>query len=145
MIYSPAVMVIRHDDGSWVRPFEIDILTSAAVNAGAVRQKRHLAIQRGQEVIYSEAEMEERIRATMKERMARLLYLFEVQGTKNLVLGSFGTGVFKNKVEMVVELWAELLIGEDARYRKSFDRIVFGVIDNETYVKFAQRFGTETS
>ncbi|KAF9012724.1 hypothetical protein BDQ17DRAFT_1498306 [Cyathus striatus] len=31
---------------------------------------------------------------TMKERMARVLYLFEKQGIRNVVLGSFGTGCF---------------------------------------------------
>jgi uncharacterized protein (TIGR02452 family) len=136
-------MVFRNDAGGWVRPFEIDILTSPAVNAGVVRQKRQMAIDQGKQVLYSEADMESRIRATMKERMARLLYLFESHGVKNLVLGSFGTGAFKNKVDMVVDLWTELLLGEDARFGKSFDRVVFGVIDNATFVKFAEKFGTE--
>ncbi|KAJ3558597.1 hypothetical protein NP233_g11477 [Leucocoprinus birnbaumii] len=143
MIYSPSVMVIRSDAGNWVAPFEIDILTSPAVNAGVVRQKRQQALDRGQQVTYTEADMETRIRDTMKERMARVLYLFETQGVKNLVLGSFGTGAFKNKVEMVVDIWSELLLGDDSRFGRSFDRVVFGVIDNPTFVKFAERFGTD--
>ncbi|KAJ3563496.1 hypothetical protein NP233_g8908 [Leucocoprinus birnbaumii] len=143
MIYSPSVMVIRSDAGNWVAPFEIDILTSPAVNAGVVRQKRQQALDRGQQVTYTEADMETRIRDTMKERMARVLYLFETQGVKNLVLGSFGTGAFKNKVEMVVDTWSELLLGDGSRFGRSFDRVVFGVIDNPTFVKFAERFGTD--
>lgn len=142
IIYSPSVLVFRNDAGTWVRPFEIDILTSPAVNAGVVRQKRQQAIDRDQTITYSEADMETRIYETMKERMARVLYLFETQGVKNLVLGSFGTGAFKNKVGMVIDIWAELLLGEGSRFGKSFDRVVFGVIDNETFVKFAQKFGT---
>lgn len=141
MIYSPSVIVFRNDSGGWVRPYEIDVLTSPAVNAGVVRQKRKQALDRLQEVD-SEIDMELKIRATMKERMGRLLYLFELQGVRNLALGSFGTGVFKNSVNMVVDLWAELLVGEDSRFGRSFERVVFGVIGHETYVKFAEKFGT---
>lgn len=142
MIYSPSVLVFRNDAGGWIDPYEIDVLTSPAVNAGVVRQKRQQALQKEQNAD-SESVMEDKIRATMKERMARLLYLFEVQGVRNLVLGSFGTGVFKNSVDMVVDLWAELLVGEKARFGRSFERVVFGVLGNGTYVKFADRFGTE--
>ncbi|KAF5354627.1 hypothetical protein D9756_005656 [Leucocoprinus leucothites] len=49
IIYSPSVLVFRNDAGTWVRPFEIDILTSPAVNAGVVRQKRQQAIDRARQ------------------------------------------------------------------------------------------------
>lgn len=39
MVYSPAIVLIRNDKGHWKRPIDVDILTSAAVNAGEVRQK----------------------------------------------------------------------------------------------------------
>jgi len=35
MIYSPGVLIFRDDDGGWVEPLEVDILTSPAVNAGS--------------------------------------------------------------------------------------------------------------
>ncbi|EKM81260.1 hypothetical protein AGABI1DRAFT_112930 [Agaricus bisporus var. burnettii JB137-S8] len=144
MIYSPSVRVFRTDPGDWIEPYEIDILTSPAVNAGVVWQKRQKALKEGKDAI-SESATESKIRAVMKERMARLLYLFEIQGVRNIVLGSFGTGAFRNSVDMVVGLWAELLIGEEARFNKSFERVVFGVLGNETYLKFADRFGTEAA
>ncbi|KAI0314620.1 hypothetical protein OF83DRAFT_423843, partial [Amylostereum chailletii] len=39
MIYSPAVTVFRDDSGGWLAPYQIDVLTSPAVNAGDVRDK----------------------------------------------------------------------------------------------------------
>jgi uncharacterized protein (TIGR02452 family) len=144
MIYSPSVLVFRTDAGDWINPYEIDILTSPAVNAGVVWQKRQKALDEGKDVI-SESAVQDKIRAVMKERMARLLYLFEIQGVRNIVLGSFGTGAFKNSVDMVVDFWSELLLGEETRFGKSFDRVVFGVIGNETYLRFADKFGTEAA
>lgn len=49
------------------------------------------------------------IAATMHERIARILYLFHLQGAKHLVLGSFGTGVFQNSVELIARIFRDLL------------------------------------
>ncbi|KAL0072547.1 hypothetical protein AAF712_000310 [Marasmius tenuissimus] len=132
MIYSPGVVVFRDDDGKWVEPLQVDVLTSPAVNAGEVRQR----IKESD----SETEMEEKIEKEMAERMSRILYLFEIKGTRNIVLGSFGTGVFQNKVEMVTRLWAELLIKPGARFHNTFDRVVFAVVGGGAFVKFKEVF-----
>ncbi|EAU93089.1 hypothetical protein CC1G_06809 [Coprinopsis cinerea okayama7 len=89
----------------------------------------------------TDSEIESAITRTMYERMARLLYLFELQGVKNLVLGSFGTGVFQNKVDIVASLWVELVMKEGARFRWSFDRVLFAVIGDETFKTFQRVFG----
>ena len=39
MVYSPGIVLIRDDDGEWRSPVEVDVLTSAAVNAGEIRRK----------------------------------------------------------------------------------------------------------
>jgi hypothetical protein len=38
MVYSPAVVLFRGDMGDWKKPIDVDVLTSAAVNAGDVRE-----------------------------------------------------------------------------------------------------------
>jgi hypothetical protein len=38
---------------------------------------------------------EVRIDAAMKEKMVRVLFLFNQRGIRNVVLGSFGAGVFR--------------------------------------------------
>ena len=39
MVYSPAVLLLRDDHGNWRSPVEVDVLTSAAVNAGEIRSE----------------------------------------------------------------------------------------------------------
>ncbi|KAI0300448.1 hypothetical protein B0F90DRAFT_1810358 [Multifurca ochricompacta] len=127
MIFSPAVLVLRDDAGAWVPPYQIEVVTSAAVNAGVVRERAGDAP--GQDTAA-------RIEGTMRERMARILFLFEKQGLRNIVLGSFGTGVFRNDVSMVADIWFDLLAEEGARFMHSFDRVVFGIIDKQTVERF---------
>ncbi|KAI0698311.1 hypothetical protein C8T65DRAFT_13669 [Cerioporus squamosus] len=107
MIYSPGVTVFRADNGDFVEPYSIDVLTSPAVNAGVARKTLFGRV--------AGPNVESKIEQAMRERMARVLYLFEQQGVKHLVLGSFGTGVFKNKVDTVASIWADLLAGDNAR------------------------------
>jgi hypothetical protein len=49
----------------------------------------------------------------MQERIARILYLFQLQGAKHIVLGSFGTGVFQNSVELIARIFRDLLCDEE--------------------------------
>ncbi|TFK74677.1 hypothetical protein BDN72DRAFT_893018 [Pluteus cervinus] len=176
MIYSPRVALIREDRGAWMVPIEVDVLTSPAVNTGVVRRQlrprkkkdeteednnandeddaaegndsdNHDQTEPAGGPVVTEAELEARIEAAMRERMARILYLFEKKGVKNLVLGSFGTGVFKNKVDMVARLWVELLLGkkegeelQKARFARSFDRVFFAVIHEPTFKTFVRVF-----
>ena len=84
--------------------------------------------------------MEGKIETAMRERMARVLFLFERQGVRHLVLGSFGTGVFKNKVDTVASIWADLLVGDNARFAHSFEHVVFAVLGRDTYDTFRDVF-----
>jgi uncharacterized protein (TIGR02452 family) len=131
MIYSPSVIVLRDDAGAWVPPHQIEIVTSAAVNAGVVRQRA------GED---AGPDTGARIEGVMRERMARVLFLLEKQGIRNIVLGSFGTGVFRNDVSMIADIWFDLLAEEGARFIHSFDRVVFGIIDKRTVARFKAVF-----
>jgi uncharacterized protein (TIGR02452 family) len=135
MIYSPGVTVFRDDEGEVTAPVEIDVLTSAAVNAGIVREKV---------TSVDSDELEQRIERQMRERMGRLLYLFERQGVKNLILGSFGTGVFKNNRVMVANIWADLLSVPDARFKNSFDQVLFAIMGTITYDTIKDTFHERT-
>ncbi|KAL1756715.1 hypothetical protein FB107DRAFT_210943 [Schizophyllum commune] len=128
MIYSPSILVFRTDDGRWLPPYEVDILTSPAVNAGVVRQKNNGRV--------SDEDIEGDIGMAMRERMGRVLFLFEQEGVRDIVLGSFGTGVFKNNVQMVAGIWVDLLFEETARFRNSFDRVAFAILGTPTFEDF---------
>jgi hypothetical protein len=134
MIYSPRVVLFRDDRGNWNEPLEVDILVSAAVNAGLVRRKLR----------ETGSTDESMLEAAMRERMARVLFLFERQGVKDLVLGSFGTGVFRNKVDLVATIWADLLSIDGARFKDSFNRVVFAILDEKTFDEFRETFEKRT-
>ncbi|TDL14760.1 hypothetical protein BD410DRAFT_796972 [Rickenella mellea] len=132
MIYSPGVLFFRHDSGEWLKPIEVDVVTSPAVNAGVVRREARKAGK--------PERADSQIEPVMRERMARILHLFEMNGVRNLVLGSFGTGVFKNDIKMVPRIWADLLGREGSRFEKSFEEVVFAILDKETFTKFEEAF-----
>lgn len=52
----------------------------------------------------------------MRECMVRILFLFEQQGIQNIVLSSFGTGVFCNNVSMIADIRGAALINFDLGY-----------------------------
>ncbi|KAJ7653825.1 hypothetical protein B0H17DRAFT_1146935 [Mycena rosella] len=149
MIYTRDVQLFRSDAGDWVSPTRVDVLTSAAVNAGEVRRREGTG-KDGIKAYFkpvaapaaSAATVESAIEDLMKERMGRVLFLFEKENTQDLVLGSFGTGVFQNKVPMVARLWAELLAAPNARFKNSFQRVVFAIIDQKTCAIFKEVFNS---
>ncbi|KDQ12133.1 hypothetical protein BOTBODRAFT_135022 [Botryobasidium botryosum FD-172 SS1] len=135
IVYSPGVVVFRDDSGGWTEPLEVDVLTCAAVNAGEVRRS-----PRGRS-----SGAEDKIEREMTERMGRLLYLFEKEGVKDIVLGSFGTGVFRNNVSVIARMWADLLAVPGARFGSSFERVMFAIIDERTLAEFETAFNARTS
>jgi uncharacterized protein (TIGR02452 family) len=131
MIYSPNISIFRDDDGNWTYPFPVDVLSCAAVNAGEVRKELNVPISSGLEV---------GIEKEMSERMGRILYLFEKNGVRNIILGTFGTGVFRNNIATVARIWAHLLLVPEARFKDSFDRIIFAISGEETFAEFQSAF-----
>ncbi|KAJ6497563.1 hypothetical protein C8R45DRAFT_983419 [Mycena sanguinolenta] len=162
MIYTRGVQLFRSDDGEWVAPTTVDVLTSAAVNAGVVREREGGGDEKkkmggGIKAYFKPVattgsssspppqaappkDVEKAIEDVMRERMGRILYLFENEGTQILVLGSFGTGVFRNKVPMVAKLWVELLVAPSARFKHSFRHVMFAIIDEKTCMVFREVF-----
>lgn len=132
MIYSPNVLLLRDDDGQWLRPICADVLTSPAVNTKVVKQSLL-----GRLAPKSEMAKVERV---MRERAARALYAFERSGVRHLVLGAWGCGVFGNDVRMVAGVWADLLAKDGARFKRSFDRIVFAILGQEMFREFEAAF-----
>ena len=132
MIYSPSVAIFRDDNGGWLCPYHVDIITSPAVNAGLVRKLRL-------------PDTEKKILSSMKERMGRILALFERSGIRNLVLGSFGTGVFQNDIGSLAKIWGELLVAPGSRFADSFDQVIFAIPDSYTREKFEMGFNAGAS
>jgi len=132
MIYSPKVTIFRDDEGRWAPKFEIDVLSCAAVNVNMVLNIANDANKPATMV---------NIEKEMAERMGRILFLFERAKVRNVILGAFGTGSFYNDVATVARIWAQLLVVPSARFKKSFDRVIFAVMGKPTYDLFNDAFG----
>jgi uncharacterized protein (TIGR02452 family) len=129
-IYSPAVPVIKDDEGELLdEPYLCGFVTSPAVNVGAIRGNEH-----------------ESVRDEMRARVEKVLAIMAGHGHDAAVLGAWGCGVFKNDPELIAELFAKALRG---KYSGAFAKVVFAILDSseEKYFlgPFAGRFGSVNS
>ncbi len=115
MIYSPSVPVFRNDNDELLStPYVASIITAPAVNAGALRNNEPHHISKISEI--------------MLGRIAKVLSLAVVHGHRQLVLGAWGCGVFKNDPASVAD-WFHRCLREDNTFRGAFDTVVFAVLD----------------
>ena len=112
-IYSPNVVFFRDEHFRLMEePVTASVLTIPAVNMGQVRLK---------------GEDEETARHVMYRRMRLVLSIFAEKGAKNLVLGAYGCGVFRNDPVQIALWWKELLAGGLGAY---FESIFHAVLDH---------------
>jgi uncharacterized protein (TIGR02452 family) len=129
MILSPNCPVFRDDSGSLLEePQLVSFITSAAPNAGAVAENQPQDLPRIAEVL--------------RRRSEYVLALAAAHGYKQLVLGAWGCGVFRNDPAMVADAFVALLRGP---WRGRFDRVLFSVLDTsasqETFAAFQRAVG----
>ncbi|MEU9274113.1 TIGR02452 family protein [Streptomyces sp. NPDC048342] len=115
VIHSPAVPVFRDDRGALLaEPWRAGFLTAAAPNAGVIRRT---APERAGE-----------LPDVLAVRAGRVLEVAAAHGYRRLVLGAWGCGVFQNDPAQVAGAFRELL-GPGGRFARTFEHVVFGVLD----------------
>ncbi|MEU8437949.1 TIGR02452 family protein [Streptomyces sp. NPDC029216] len=113
VIHSPGVPVFRDDRGDLLEtPFRAGFLTCPAPNAGTIRRQ--------------EPERAPEIPAALARRAGRVLETAALHGYRELVLGAWGCGVFRNDPAEVAQAFRRPLTG---RFAGTFDRVVFAVLD----------------
>jgi hypothetical protein len=80
------------------------------------------------------------IEQTMYDRISRILHLFQLHQTPHLILGSFGTGVFRNRTDLIANIFVDLLIKPGARFKDVFKTVVFAILGKETVRVFSGIF-----
>ncbi|MHC5540327.1 TIGR02452 family protein [Singulisphaera rosea] len=114
MILSPGCPIFRDDDGKLLdEPQLAAFITSAAPNAGAAADNRPAELPS--------------IPGVFRRRSEYVLALAASRGYRQLVLGAWGCGVFRNDPNVVAESFASHLC--HGRCSSQFDRIVFSVLD----------------
>ena len=114
VIYSPGVPVFRGDDGALLdEPYPVSFITAAAPNLGAILANQPAAAAG--------------VPAVLAARAERVLAVAAAHGHRELVLGAWGCGVFRNDPAVVAATFAGCL----ARARGLFDHVVFAVLDHQ--------------
>lgn len=108
MVYCPGVPIFKDKNGLLPCPKVAAFVASPAVNAGVVRVSSGVVGQ------------------TMLRRMAQILRVMHLNGHTNIVLGSYGCGVFKNDIRQVARHFADLLQGP---FKGCFETVRFACID----------------
>ncbi|MEZ0066334.1 uncharacterized protein (TIGR02452 family) [Streptacidiphilus sp. MAP12-20] len=115
VIWSPDVPVHRGEGGELLaRPFPVSFLTCPAPNAGALLRR--------------EPDAGPRIREALTRRSGRVLGAAAQEGARQLVLGAWGCGVFRNDPREVAEAFA-VWLAPGGDYAGAFERVVFAVWD----------------
>ena len=131
MILSPGCSIFRDDSGALLdEPHLAAFITSAAPNAGAAANNRPEELAQIPDVF--------------ERRCEYVLALAASQGYKNLVLGAWGCGVFRNDPEIVAKAFAAHLRGV---WFGRFDHVAFSVLDTsasqDTFSAFQRAFREE--
>jgi uncharacterized protein (TIGR02452 family) len=118
VIHSPAVPVFRDDRGRLLdAPCAVGFLTAAAPNAGVIRR--------------TAPDRADALPRALAVRAERVLETAAAEGYDRLVLGAWGCGVFQNDPVQVAGAFRALL-GPGGRFARTFEHVVFGILDRTT-------------
>lgn len=111
IIFVPDVPFFRDDCYEYLEePVLLSVVTAPAPNAGA---------------FLGDGGTQGDLEVVLHRRAGMVLAVAEEHGVRNLVLGAWGCGVFRNDPEVVADAFGSWI--ESPRFRGSFDRIVFGI------------------
>lgn len=115
IVYSPNVPVFRDNDGDLIDPYCVSFISCPAVNAGgAIKNKITL----------------QEINTTMYDRLDRLFSVAAYHQPDVFVLGSWGCGILKNDINIVVNYMMKLLT---TKYAGVFKQVTFSLSSENNY------------
>jgi uncharacterized protein (TIGR02452 family) len=114
IIYSKPIYVFKDDYGQNIDPVECEVITCAAPNYSfdKIDVKKH--------------------REIMTMRFIKILKSAIANDQRNLLLGAWGCGVFKNPADINAQIFREVLDS----FSTYFDDIIFAIPDSENYQTF---------
>ncbi len=129
IIYSPQVPWFRTQSRKLLENvFLASVITAPAPNAGQVLRR--------------DATAWPTIEKTLRHRAGLVLAVAKENGHRNVLLGAWGCGVFRNKPSMVADAFGRWFTRSE--FEGCFDRVIFGVYDTsrnkETLKAFQSRF-----
>lgn len=117
LIYSPNVPFFRDENLSLLdEPYLLSVITSPAPNVGAQLQR--------------EANIDKKIQTVVESRSRDILFAAKQHHHRNLVLGAWGCGIFRNDPKLVAQAFLKNL--KHVWFSGSFDHIVFAIYEFST-------------
>lgn len=116
IIYSNPIYVFKDDNGNDIEPIECNVITCAAPNYNfeAIDLNAHIKI--------------------MTKRFTKVIMSAISNNSKNLLLGAWGCGVFKNPPDINAQIFREVL----EQYSNYFNNIIFAIPDDRNYNIFSR-------
>lgn len=108
-----------------INPFTVDVVTIPALNLNPNAKYDDLNIISDYDIL-------------MKDKIRLMFHLASKNGCRNIILGAWGCGVFKNNPIDVANLFQEVILEKKSRispsYSDCFDNIIFAVINDHNSV-----------
>ena len=113
-VYTSAAVFFKDFNYDYITPTEIDVITMAAINLNG----------------FELTDFKQYIK-TNKDKIRLMLSLAIKNEVKNIILGAWGCGVFKNNPVQIATFFKEVL---DEGYNSYFDNVVFAIINDHNSV-----------
>lgn len=113
-LYTSAGVFFKDFNYDYITPTEIDVITMAAINLNG----------------FELTDIKQYIK-TNKDKIRLMLSLAIKNDVKNIILGAWGCGVFKNNPVQIASFFKEVL---DEGYNSYFDNVVFAIINDHNSV-----------
>jgi len=126
IIYSKPIYVFKDDYGNDIEPIECEVITCAAPNYNmySLFDDPH----RGGDINIIEH------KKVMTRRFTKVLKSAIANNQRNLILGAWGCGVFRNPADVNAKIFSEAL----DNFASYFDEIIFAIPDTTNYQIFAK-------
>ncbi|HOB26413.1 MAG TPA: TIGR02452 family protein [Bacilli bacterium] len=118
-LYTKDAIFFKDNNYEYMEPITCDVVTISAINLN-------------ENAKYDPVQNIKDYRNVTKNKIRLMVSLAAQNGVKNLILGAWGCGVFKNDPKTMAQYFSEVLIGEG--YSVDFDNIVFAIINDHNSV-----------
>ena len=118
-LYTKDAIFFKDKEYEYMEPVECDVVTIAAINLN-------------ENAKYDPVQNVKDYRNVTKDKIRLMISLAAKNDVKNLILGAWGCGVFKNDPKLMAQYFSEVLVGEG--YNVNFKNVVFAIINDHNSV-----------
>ena len=118
-LYTKDAIFFKDKEYDYREPVECDVVTIAAINLN-------------ENAKYDPVQNVKDYRNVTKDKIRLMISLAAKNDVKNLILGAWGCGVFKNDPKLMAQYFSEVLVGEG--YNVNFKNVVFAIINDHNSV-----------